>query len=177
MQLLKNPNFLILDEPTNDLDIHTLNLLEEFLIGFGGCLIVVSHDRYFMDKLVDHVFVFEGNAKIKDYYGNYTDYYRVKLAEEARAARHKAPLTTKPAKESIVATGPRKPTYKEKTEFENLEAGISEMEKEKENLMARMNSGYCPTEEFEQVAKDFARLEREISDKTDRWLELSSLFE
>ena len=89
MQLLKNPNFLILDEPTNDLDIYTLNLLEDFLVNFGGCLLVVSHDRYFMDKLVDHVFVFEGNGKIKDYYGNYTEYYRIKLAEEARAASKK----------------------------------------------------------------------------------------
>jgi len=177
MQLLKNPNFLILDEPTNDLDIHTLNLLEEFLIGFGGCLLVVSHDRYFMDKLVDHVFVFEGNAKIKDYYGNYTDYYRMKLAEEAKAARQKSPVITKTVKEPTASTGPRKPTYKEKTEFSNLEAAISEMEKEKENLMARMNSGNCPPEEFEQIARDFARLEQEISAKTDRWLELSVLFE
>jgi ABC transport system ATP-binding/permease protein len=177
MQLLKNPNFLILDEPTNDLDIHTLNLLEEFLIGFGGCLIVVSHDRYFMDKLVDHVFVFEGNAKIKDYYGNYTDYYRVKLAEEAKAARLKAPVTVKPAKEISTDNKPRKPTYKEKTEYENLETEISGMEKQKEILMDRMNSGTCPPAEFEEIARDFARLEQEISTKTDRWLELSSLFE
>ncbi len=177
MQLLKNPNFLILDEPTNDLDIHTLNLLEEFLIGFGGCLIVVSHDRYFMDKLVDHVFVFEGNAKIKDYYGNYTDYYRVKLAEEAKAARLKAPATVKPAREISTDIKPRKPSYKEKTEFENLETEISGMEKQKEILMDRMNSGSCPPEEFEEVARDFARLEQDISAKTDRWLELSMLFE
>lgn len=80
-----------MDEPTNDLDIHTLNLLEEFLIGFGGCLIVVSHDRYFMDKLVDHVFVFEGNAKIKDYYGNYTDYYRVKSWPRGKGCQAKSP--------------------------------------------------------------------------------------
>ncbi|NTW24551.1 MAG: ABC-F family ATP-binding cassette domain-containing protein [Lentimicrobium sp.] len=177
MQLLKNPNFLILDEPTNDLDIHTLNLLEDFLLNFGGCLLIVSHDRYFMDKLVDHVFVFEGDGKVKDYYGNYTDYYRLKLAEEANAARQKSPVITKTVKEPTAPTGPRKPSYKEKTEFARLETGISEMEKEKETLMARMNSGNCPPEEFEQVAKDFARLEKEISEQTDRWLELSSLFE
>ncbi len=177
MQLLKNPNFLILDEPTNDLDIYTLNLLEDFLINFGGCLLVVSHDRYFMDKLVDHVFVFEGNAKIKDYYGNYTDYYRMKLAEEAKAARQKAPAAAKPAKETSTDNKPRKPSYKEKTEYENLETGISRMEQEKNNLMALMNSGNCPPEEFEQIARDFARLEQEISAKTDRWLELSVLFE
>jgi ABC transport system ATP-binding/permease protein len=177
MQLLKNPNFLILDEPTNDLDIYTLNLLEEFLINFGGCLLVVSHDRYFMDKLVDHVFVFEGNGKVKDYYGNYTDYYRIKLAEEAKAARLKAVNTPKPVKVTTVDNKPRKPSYKEKTEFEKLESEIAIHEKEKEALMAKMNSGNCPVQEFEEIAKEFKKLEQVISDKTDRWLELSTLFE
>lgn len=177
MQLLKNPNFLILDEPTNDLDIHTLNLLEDFLLNFGGCLLVVSHDRYFMDKLVDHVFVFEGNGKIKDYYGNYTDYYRLKLAEEANAARRKATTPAKPAKEIVADNKPKKPSFKEKTEFESLDKEIQNMEQEKEELLDKMNSGNCSPAEFEEIAGNFAKLEQQISEKTDRWLELSSLFE
>jgi len=177
MQLLKNPNFLILDEPTNDLDIHTLNLLEDFLINFNGCLLVVSHDRFFMDKLVDHVFVFEGNGKVKDYYGNYTDYYRIKLAEEAKAARQKSVTVPKPAKEITSDNKSRKPSYKEKTEFEKLEADIAALETEKEALLQRMNSGTCSPSDFEEVARNFSKIEQLISEKTDRWLELSVLFE
>lgn len=177
MQLLKNPNFLILDEPTNDLDIHTLNLLEDFLLNFGGCLLVVSHDRYFMDKLVDHVFVFEGNGKIKDYYGNYTDYYRLKLAEEANAAKRKTTGPAKPVKETVADNKPKKPSFKEKTEFESLDKEIPDMEQEKEELLNKMNSGTCSPAEFEEIARNFAKLEQQISEKTDRWLELSSLFE
>ncbi len=177
MQLLKNPNFLILDEPTNDLDIHTLNLLEEFLINFGGCLLVVSHDRFFMDKLVDHVFVFEGSGKIKDYYGNYTAYYRERMAEEARAARNKAVVAEKPAKKQDNDNRPRKPSYKEKTEFDQLDADIQRLEQEKDTLMNRMNSGDCSPAELGEMAGRYAELEQEISSKTDRWLELSTLFE
>lgn len=177
MQLLKNPNFLILDEPTNDLDIHTLNLLEDFLMNFGGCLLIVSHDRYFMDKLVDHVFVFEGDGKIKDYYGNYTDFYRLKLAEEAKAARQKTITTSKPVKEVVSDNKPKKPTYKEKTEFEALEAEIPKLEAEKESIIEKMNSGAYSPSEFEEVAKTYATIEKEIELKTDRWLELSVLFE
>ncbi len=177
MQLLKNPNFLILDEPTNDLDIHTLNLLEDFLMNFGGCLLVVSHDRFFMDKLVDHVFVFEGNGKVKDYYGNYTDYYRIKLAEEAKAARQKPVASTKPVKEVTSDNKSRKPSYKEKTEFEKLEVDIAALETEKEALLQRMNSGTCSPSDFEDVARNFSKIEQLISEKTDRWLELSVLFE
>ncbi|MFH1121361.1 MAG: ABC-F family ATP-binding cassette domain-containing protein [Bacteroidota bacterium] len=177
MQLLKNPNFLILDEPTNDLDIHTLNLLEDFLVNFEGCLLVVSHDRYFMDKLVDHVFVFESNGKIKDYYGNYTDYYRIKLAEEARLARQKIVPAMKTLRGNPTDNKPRKPSYKEKTEFEKLEAEIAGLEQEKDNILFKMNSGTCSPAEFEKVARDFSVLEQEINLKTDRWLELSLLFE
>jgi len=177
MQLLKNPNFLILDEPTNDLDIHTLNLLEDFLINFNGCLLVVSHDRFFMDKLVDHVFVFEGNGKVKDYYGNYTDYYRIKLAEEAKAARQKSVAAPRPVKEVTSDNKSRKPSYKEKTEFEKLEVDIASLETEKEALLQRMNSGTCSPADFEDVARKFSKIEQLISEKTDRWLELSVLFE
>lgn len=177
MQLLKNPNFLILDEPTNDLDIYTLNLLEDFLINFGGCLLVVSHDRYFMDKLVDHVFVFEGNGKIKDYYGNYTEYYRVKLAEEARAASKKSvQVQIKKTKETDNAVKVRKPTYKEKKEYDELEQEVHFLEEQKEAIMERMNSGICTSEELSVLAKDYAVMEKLIETKTDRWLELSELF-
>lgn len=177
MQLLKNPNFLILDEPTNDLDIYTLNLLEDFLINFEGCLLVVSHDRYFMDKLVDHVFVFEGNGKIKDYYGNYTEYYRLKLAEEAKAASVKtADTQAKKLKEIPAADKVRKPSYKERKEYEELEQSIQFLEEQKQAIMDRMNSGVCSPDELSQLAKDYAAMEQLIETKTDRWLELSELF-
>lgn len=176
MQLLKNPNFLILDEPTNDLDIHTLNILEDFLLNFEGCLLVVSHDRYFMDKLVDHVFVFEGNGKIKDYYGNYTEYYRIKLAEEAKAANAKSNLIPKKEKEPAPQDKVRKPTFKEKKEYEELEQSIQFLEEQKIAIMDRMNSGICTPEELSQLANDYAAMEKLIEEKTNRWLELSELF-
>lgn len=177
MQLLKNPNFLILDEPTNDLDIHTLNLLEDFLINYEGCLLVVSHDRYFMDKIVDHVFVFGENGKIKDYYGNYTDYYRLKLAEEARLARQKsAAAAAKPA-EPKQENKPRKPGYKEKTEFEALDREIPVLEAEKKDILDKMNSGTCSPEELTELSLRYQETESLLEEKTNRWLELSELFE
>lgn len=177
MQLLKNPNFLILDEPTNDLDIHTLNLLEDFLLNFGGCLLVVSHDRYFMDKLVDHVFVFEGNGKIKDYYGNYTEYYRQKLALEQKSpAKKNTDNQAKKVKESDNGDKVRKPTYKERKEFEELEKSIGFLEEQKEHIMEKMNSGSCTPEELSALANDYAAMEKLIDTQTDRWLELSELF-
>jgi len=176
MQLLKNPNFLILDEPTNDLDIHTLNILEDFLLNFEGCLLVVSHDRYFMDKLVDHVFVFEGNGKIKDYYGNYTEYYRVKLAEEAKAANIRSNSIPKKEKEPAPQDKVRKPTFKEKKEYEELEQSIQFLEEQKIAIMDRMNSGICTPEELSQLANDYASMDKLLDQKTNRWLELSELF-
>ncbi len=177
MQLLKNPNFLILDEPTNDLDIHTLNLLEDFLINFEGCLLVVSHDRYFMDKLVDHVFVFEGNGAIKDYYGNYTEYYRIKLAEEA-AEQRKQSHTQVQQKKSKETEGPKvkKPTYKETKEYEELERDIQFLEDQKQAIMDKMNSGTCSPDELGTLANDYGEMEKLIDVKTNRWIELSDLF-
>jgi len=176
MQLLKNPNFLILDEPTNDLDIYTLNLLEDFLLNYGGCLLVVSHDRYFMDKLVDHVFVFEGNGKIKDYYGNYTQYYRLKLAEEAKANSKKVADTPKKVRVNTIDKE-RKPSFKERKEYESLEQDIEFLEEQKAAIMDKMNSGICKPEELTLLAKDYETMEQLIATKTDRWLELSLLFE
>lgn len=179
MQLLKNPNFLILDEPTNDLDIHTLNLLEDFLLNFEGCLLIVSHDRYFMDKLVEHVFVFEGSGKIKDYYGNYTEYYRLKLSEEAALARKTSSTESKPEKQknSDNSDKVKKPTYKERKEYDELELSIQFLEEQKLAIMDRMNSGICSPDELSQLATDYAAMEKLIEAKTDRWLELSILFE
>ena len=177
MQLLKNPNFLILDEPTNDLDIHTLNLLEDFLMNFEGCLLIVSHDRYFMDKIVDHVFVFEGSGKVKDYYGNYTAYYRLRMEEEAAALRLKSPPAPKPTKENTLQTGPRKPTFKEKSEFEGLGKEIELLESTKAGILEKMNSGNCTPEELEALSRNYQETENSLEEKSNRWLELSELFD
>jgi ATP-binding cassette subfamily F protein uup len=177
MQLLKNPNFLILDEPTNDLDIHTLNLLEDFLMNFEGCLLVVSHDRFFMDKIVDHVFVFEGNGKVKDYYGNYSDYYRIKMAEEALAAKQKLQVAVKPVREVDASAKLKKPSYKEKTEFEALDREIQLLETMKHEVLEKMNSGNCSPEELENLSRNYQETETNLEEKTNRWLELSELFE
>lgn len=177
MQLLKNPNFLILDEPTNDLDIHTLNLLEDFLMNFEGCLLIVSHDRYFMDKIVDHVFVFEGGGKVKDYYGNYTAYYRLRMEEEAAALRLKSPPASKPTKENTQQTGPRKPTFKEKSEYESLGKEIELLESTKAGILEKMNSGNCTPEELEALSRSYQETENSLEDKSNRWLELSEFFD
>ncbi|HAH58504.1 MAG TPA: ABC transporter, partial [Bacteroidales bacterium] len=156
------------DEPTNDLDIHTLNLLEEFLMNFEGCLLVVSHDRFFMDKLVDHVFVFEGEGKIKDFYGNYTEYYRNRLAEEARLNRQKLAEVRPEVKKQPEKPLMRKPTYKEKTEFESLEKDIAHLETLKAGLLEKMNSGAYTPAELEQISRNYGIAEAEIEEKTNR---------
>ncbi|TVQ82776.1 MAG: ABC transporter ATP-binding protein [Bacteroidetes bacterium] len=170
--LMKNPNFLILDEPTNDLDIATLNVLEDFLADFGGCLIVVSHDRYFLDKLVDHIFVFEGNGKIKDFPGNYTDYQLKKSQEKKQDKKEDKPQQSKPAASARPAEK-KKLTYKEQKEFEALEAEIPILEKEKAEALEQMNSGSLTTEKFQEISELYARLEKELEEKEFRWLELS----
>ena len=177
MQLLKNPNFLILDEPTNDLDIYTLNLLEDFLMAFEGCLLVVSHDRFFMDKIVDHVFVFEGDGKVKDYYGNYTDYYREKMQEEAQANKQKQLSAVKPVREKDTSAKPVKPTFKQKTEFEALDADIQKLEALKHEVLEQMNSGEQSPEALEKLSFTYQETEIALEEKTNRWLELSELFE
>ena len=141
--LLKNPNFLILDEPTNDFDIDTLNLLEDFLDHYKGCLLIVSHDRWFMNKLVDHIFVFEGDGKVKDYYGNYTDYRiardkELKLQKRAEKEHRLAQTSVEQPVEKPVS---KKMTYKERKEFEQLEVDIEQLELEKKELVDKMNSG------------------------------------
>jgi ATP-binding cassette subfamily F protein uup len=174
--LIKNPNFLILDEPTNDLDIVTLNILEDFLQNFPGCLIIVTHDRYFMDQLVDHLFVFEGEGKIKDFPGNYTD-YREWLEEEKKelstTKQAFAPVLSK--SELVQNTGKKKITFKEKQEYEQLEKEINQLEKQKKQLIEKMNNGSVNHQELAQSASQVEDIDRQLAAKSDRWLELAEL--
>lgn len=176
--LMQNPNFLILDEPTNDLDIFTLNVLEEYLKSFNGCVIVVSHDRFFTDKVVDHLFVFEGDGVITDFPGNYTIYRneteekeRLKQKAVKKEANHKAEdkTTTKP---SAGATK-RKLTYKEKREMEQLEKDMENIEIRKNEILAKLSSGNLNHEELHEKSAQLAGLNSQLDEKELRWLELS----
>lgn len=168
--LMQNPNFLILDEPTNDLDIATLEVLEDYLHGFSGCVMVVSHDRYFLDEVVDHVFVFEGQGKIKDFPGNYTQYYEWKQQADKEAQQKK-----QPEKKEKVKSIPeqKKLSYKEKVEFEQLASDIELLESEKKNLEAELSSGKLSNEELMAKSERFGQVINIIEQKTDRWLELA----
>lgn len=170
--LLKNPNFLIFDEPTNDFDIDTLNLLEDFLTNFSGCMIVVSHDRWLMNKLVDHIFVFEGDGVVKDYYGNYTEYRQEKEKEERirkRIEKENKPAVVKPVREQPK----NKLTFKEKRELETIEQEMADLETEKSDLEQKMNIGEGTAEAFAQWGKRYNEINMMLEAKTDRWLELS----
>jgi len=181
--LMKNPNFLILDEPTNDLDIMSLNVLEEYLLNFQGCLLIVSHDRYFLDKLADHIFVFEGKGLIKDYVGKYTEY-----REQVKEAEREAELSAKEAKvlareksaesaDSAVSEDKfqkKKLSFKEQKELEKLEKDIESLEKEKSSLEAALSSGMLSSEELTKSSVRIAEVIAHIDSKSDRWLELNS---
>ena len=177
--LMRNPNFLVLDEPTNDLDIVTLNILEEYLQSFKGCLIVVSHDRYFMDKVVDHLWVFNGQADIRDFPGNYTQ-YRDWKDEQERQDRLQQKQTPKPRRE-VVKSRPknekRKLSYKERRELEQLEHDIEALEEEKKTLEQALCSGTLSVEELTEMSKRLPQVSDEIETKTLRWMELSELEE
>ncbi|MDX5436222.1 MAG: ABC-F family ATP-binding cassette domain-containing protein [Pontibacter sp.] len=179
--LIKNPNFLILDEPTNDLDIITLNILEDFLLNFGGCLLIVSHDRYFMDRLVEHLFVFEGEGKIRNFPGNYTDYRewqkdqekQEKLEQEEAKATAPAPVVEKRPEQP---NNKRKATYNEKKEYERLEQEIEKLETRKAELIETMNAG--TTTDHEQLtawATELENINEQLEEKEFRWLELAEL--
>ncbi len=178
--LMRNPNFLVLDEPTNDLDIQTLQVLEEYLQDFAGCVIVVSHDRYFMDKVVDHLLVFKGEGEIQDFPGNYTQYRewcRLQPKTEGEGADKKA---TKPtAKEQPSATqkkeGKRKMTYKEKREYEQLTKELEQLENEQKNLEEALCSGQLSVEELTEKSKRLPEIKDEIDEKEMRWLELAEI--
>lgn len=177
--LMRSPNFLVLDEPTNDLDIVTLNVLEEYLRNFKGCVIIVSHDRYFMDKVVDHLLVFRGQADIKDFPGNYTQYREWKtvqdqLEKEAQAALQAKNAAPSPAKSNRIATEQKKKlTFKERKEFEALEAEIPQLEQEKADLEAEMSSGTLSPDDLLAKSQRIAVVMEAIDEKTMRWLELS----
>lgn len=178
--LMRNPNFLVLDEPTNDLDIQTLQVLEEYLQDFAGCVIVVSHDRYFMDKVVDHLLVFKGEGEIQDFPGNYTQYRewcRLQPKTEGEGAEKK---DTKPtAKEQPSATqkkeGKRKMTYKEKREYEQLTKELEQLENEQKTLEEALCSGQLSVEELTEKSKRLPEIKDEIDEKEMRWLELAEI--
>ena len=176
--LMRNPNFLVLDEPTNDLDIVTLQILEEYLQDFPGCVIVVSHDRYFMDKVVDHLLVFKGDGEIKDFPGNYTQYRQwLTLQPKAEGLVKETKLqvnTMKVEKPANMGNRP-KMTYKEKREFEQLEREIADLEEEQRQLEEALCSGTLSVEELTQKSKRLPLLKDELDEKSMRWLELSEI--
>lgn len=169
--LFKNPNFLILDEPTNDLDLPTLAVLENFLSEFGGCLLIVSHDRYFMDRLVDHLFVFEGDGVISDFPGNYSQYRAQQKDEPEPVATTKAT----PAKPTPEPASKRKLSYKEQREFEGLESELAALEKERKTLYEKLNSSTLPYSEIQNITTRTTEISASIEAKELRWLELSEL--
>ena len=174
--LMQNPNFLILDEPTNDLDILTLNVLEDYLKSFSGCVVVVSHDRFFMDKIVDHLFVFEGDGKVTDFPGNYTIYrnkIEIELEKAKNELRNKEP-EKKPVKPTVQQVK-TKLTFKEQREFELLGTEIENLEAEKTELENALNSGTMPHEELFRMSEELMKIKSLLDEKELRWLELSEL--
>lgn len=176
--LMKSPNFLVLDEPTNDLDIVTLNVLEEYLQSFKGCVIVISHDRYFMDKVVDHLFVFHGNANVQDFPGNYTDYrlWREMKEEQERLEKENTKKTQPNPQEDRNANRPKvKMSYKEKREFEELEKEIAQLEEEKKELETLLCSGSLSADDMLKKSNRIGEIIEALDRKELRWLELSEL--
>ena len=174
--LMRNPNFLVLDEPTNDLDIQTLEVLEEYLQDFPGCVIIVSHDRFFMDKIVDHLLVFRGNGEIKDFPGNYTQFREWEsLKPKAEAADKPNATPEKKEKREFVGEQRRKKTYKEKCEFERLEKEIAELEKEQKQIEEELCSGTLSIEQLTEKSKRLPIIKESLEEKEMRWLELSEI--
>ena len=173
--LMQSPNFLVLDEPTNDLDITSLQILEQYLADFHGCVIIVSHDRYFMDKVVDHLFVFKGNGEVKDFPGNYTQYRNLnpEPSPKKEETNRKAPNTAG----SQTVQRPRKPrmTFRERQEFQALEKDIEALEKEKADIEAALSSGTISTQEIIDLSKRLPVVNTELDEKSMRWLELSEI--
>ena len=171
--LMRNPNFLVLDEPTNDLDIKTLQVLEEYLQDFPGCVIIVSHDRYFMDKVVDHLLVFKGGGEVQDFPGNYTQYRQ--WSQLASQAESKAAPVEKKEKPAYRNETKRKLTYREKTEFEQLGKDIAALESEQAEIEAQLSSGTLSVAEITEKSKRLPVLKDELDEKSMRWLELSEI--
>lgn len=174
--LFRNPNFLILDEPTNDLDLPTLSVLESFLLDFPGCLLIVSHDRYFMDRLVDHLFVFEGEGAIRDFPGNYTQYREWQKQQEANPeeVKKELPVVQKTEKlEEKPAAPKKKLSFKEQREFETLEKEIKQLEAERTDLTSQLSDGSLPFEKIQKMSQRIIEINDSIDKKEMRWLELS----
>ena len=178
--LFRNPNFLVLDEPTNDLDLPTLGVLENFLTEFPGCLLIVSHDRYFMDRLVDHLFVFEGDGIVKDFPGNYTQ-YRMTMKEKELMSQNKWQMAEKKQTANNIISKPtpgiqkRQPSFKEKREFEILEKEIAGLTKEKKTVTEKLNSGDTPFNELSELSVRIGEIDTLLDEKELRWLELSEV--
>lgn len=175
--LMENPNFLILDEPTNDLDILTLNILEDFLLEFPGCVIIVTHDRYFMDKLVEHLFVFEGAGKIKDFNGTYTEYRSYQKAKELEEKRQASTNTPKEKKEKPAFKSELTPglTREQQKEFKRLEKQIERLEEQKEKLTEKFNDTSISPEDIEKYSIELGELNEQLEEKEMRWMELAEL--
>ncbi|MFT3677078.1 MAG: ATP-binding cassette domain-containing protein [Chitinophagaceae bacterium] len=175
--LFRNPNFLVLDEPTNDLDLPTLSVLENFLSEFQGCLLIVSHDRYFMDRLVDHLLVFEGDGQIRDFPGNYTQ-YRIWQKEQENVVETPVPSVADTSGTTISSAAPaatRRMSFKEKREFETIEKEMADLSNEKESITSRLNDSNTPYEELQQLSVRIGEVTRLLDEKEMRWLELSEL--
>ncbi|MBR4603124.1 MAG: ABC-F family ATP-binding cassette domain-containing protein [Prevotella sp.] len=176
--LMRNPNFLVLDEPTNDLDIQTLQILEEYLQDFAGCVIVVSHDRYFMDKVVDHLLVFKGDGAIKDFPGNYTQYRQwsaLQSKEEEKTEKKKNTQKTSATTEREPNSRPRRLSFKEQREMQQLEKDIEALEAEQRKLEEELCSGKLNVEELTEKSIRLPKLKEELDEKSFRWLELSEI--
>jgi ATP-binding cassette subfamily F protein uup len=175
--LFRNPNFLILDEPTNDLDLPTLSVLENFLSEFPGCLLIVSHDRYFMDRLVDHLFVFEGDGVVRDYPGNYTQYrLSQKNAPEEKATTVITEIKSSTTiNQAVPSPAKQRLSFKEKREFELLEKEIAALTKERETINLKLNNSATPFEELQQLSNRIGQVNKELDEKEFRWLELSEM--
>lgn len=172
MVLIKNPNFLILDEPTNDLDLITLEKLEDFLSNFGGCLIIVSHDRYFMDNLVEHFFVFEGNGVINDFNGTYSE-YKALQAEQENQQNKTSETKTKSAHPKPSNADPEKLSFNERKEYQKLEKEIGQLEKKKSAIETQMSNSELDYEKIAELSETFSALKEELEEKELRWLELA----
>ncbi|MGB5822350.1 MAG: ABC-F family ATP-binding cassette domain-containing protein [Saonia sp.] len=177
--LIQNPNFLILDEPTNDLDIVTLNILENFLLDFPGCLLVVSHDRYFMDKIVDHLFIFRGNALVEDFPGNYSDFraYEDSIVMEKRTAKEKSKENNSSKKDWKREGNPKKLSYSEQKEYKQLEKDIQRLETRKEEVQTLFGTKSLSGEEVDRLSVELKEVLDTIDQKTERWFELSAILE
>ncbi|MGI6342506.1 MAG: ABC-F family ATP-binding cassette domain-containing protein [Bacteroidales bacterium] len=173
LQIIKNPNFLMLDEPTNDLDIYTLQILEDYLINFKGCLLIVSHDRFMLDRVCDHIFVFSENGHIKDHYGNYTQYYIAKTKEEKRQRRLSAETENKKTETTVSTPKVRKPTYKQLKRLEELEELLHKLETDKDEITNKLSSGNLSNEEIIELSKQFEETENQLDDAYNEWIELS----